>query len=85
MRLPKIFVGIVPKSGERCNDYRYCDTETKDMTFELFDVTGKVVASKALNGAKTTLACGELQTGTYFYRVVNASGSVKNGSVSIVR
>ncbi len=59
--------------------------ETKDMTFELLDVTGKVIASKALNGAKSTLACGEFQTGTYFYRVVNASGLVKSGSVAIVR
>jgi hypothetical protein len=61
------------------------DTDAKDLTFELLDVTGKVIASKALNGAKNTLDCSEFQTGSYFYRVVNASGTVKNGSVAIVR
>ena len=61
------------------------DTDTKDLTFELLDVTGKVIASKALNGAKNTLDCSEFQTGSYFYRVVNASGTVRNGSVAIVR
>ncbi|MBL7800565.1 MAG: T9SS type A sorting domain-containing protein [Chitinophagales bacterium] len=61
------------------------DTDAKDMTFELLDVTGKVVATKALDGIKSTIACNDFEVGTYFYRVSSVSGTVKNGTVTIVR
>ena len=51
--------------------------KTEGLTFQLYDLQGKVITNKKVNSATTTVAMENLPTATYFLNVVNNKQVVK--------
>jgi len=51
--------------------------KTKGLTFQLYDLQGKVITNKKVNSATTTVAMENLPTATYFLNVVKNNQIVK--------
>ncbi|MDX2360948.1 MAG: S8 family serine peptidase [Crocinitomicaceae bacterium] len=51
-------------------------TNAKLVSIEIVDIIGKVVAQKTVNSEMTQFEIGAFNDGTYFYRILDGSGSV---------
>lgn len=55
------------------------------LTFELMDVTGRLVRSDKFNGPKYQLICGDLASGTYFWKISENGKVMARGKVQTIR
>ncbi len=55
--------------------------KTEGLTFQLYDLQGKVITNKKVNSATTTVAMENLPTATYFLNVVKNNQIVKTFKV----
>jgi hypothetical protein len=51
--------------------------KTEGLSYQLYDLQGKVIASKTVNGTSTNISLEEQPTATYFLNVVNNTQVVK--------
>lgn len=63
------------------NELRF-QTARKDLSFELFDVTGrKILSGNIQNNAETHIATGSIRAGIYFYMIQDGSRIVQSGKL----
>jgi hypothetical protein len=55
--------------------------KTEGLSYQLYDLQGKVIASKTVNGTSTNISLEEQPTATYFLNVVNNNQIVKTFKV----
>ena len=55
--------------------------KTEGLTFQLYDLQGKVITNKKVNSATTTVAMKNIQTATYFLNVVKNNQIIKTFKV----
>ena len=55
------------------------------LTFELLDVTGRLIRSDKFTGPKYQLICGDLAGGAYFWRISDGGKLMAKGKVQTVR
>jgi hypothetical protein len=55
--------------------------KTKDLSYQLYDLQGKVIASKTVNGTSTNISLEGQPTATYYLNVVKNNQTVKRFKV----
>lgn len=65
-----------------CNSYNFSNSA---LTFDITDLTGRLVQSVSFNSGQASADVSGLATGMYIYRVKDKSGVIKTGRFSVTR
>jgi hypothetical protein len=91
-RLPEEFVllGNYPNPFNPSTQIRFQIARASDVTLDVYDIAGRLVASKAL-GVQTpgehavTFDASNLASGSYFYRLKNNAGAMLIGKMMLMK
>jgi hypothetical protein len=78
----EVNIKVYPNPASRNLYIQFSITEP-NVVFELFDVLGRKLVSTTLINGVNTLDIGAYRSGIYVYRIRNAKGILKNGTVEI--
>ncbi|UPT67373.1 MAG: T9SS type A sorting domain-containing protein [Sphingobacteriales bacterium JAD_PAG50586_3] len=66
----------------KCNNYTFAQGA---LTFDVIDLTGRVVQSVSFNNTQTTTDVSTLAAGMYIYRLTDKTGILKTGKFNVAR